>query len=218
MLLEVQNLSKSFIRNGHPFFPVRDVNLFVEEGQFISISGYSGCGKSTLLNLITGMLSPDKGLVSFQGENIFKMSSDRLAAYLNQDIAYIMQGDGLLHSLSISENIALVHKLRHREDVSPEKIKKLANSLGIEKVLDSYPSQLSGGEAKRVSIARALLNHPKLVIADEPTSNLDPGNGENILEIFKNLCADGTTVIVSTHDRRFSEISDYEYVFEDGLH
>lgn len=216
MLLEIQNLTKRFTRNGAPFFPVKDVNLTVEAGQFISISGYSGCGKSTLLNLMTGMLTPDAGVVAFQGENVFEMAADRLAAYLNQDIAYIMQGDGLLHSLNVSENIALVHTLHQHKDVSHERIIHLAESLGIEKVLASYPSQLSGGEAKRVAIARALLNQPKLIIADEPTCNLDPCNGKNILEIFKSLCADGTAVIVSTHDQRFSEITDYEYVFEDN--
>lgn len=215
MLLEIQNLTKSFTRNGAPFFPVKDVNLTAEAGQFISISGHSGCGKSTLLNLMTGMLTPDAGIVAFDGENVFEMSTDRLAAYLNQDIAYIMQGDGLLHSLSVRDNIALVHAIHHHEDIPHERIIQLAQSLGIEKVLASYPSQLSGGETKRVAIARALLNQPKLIVADEPTCNLDPRNGENILEIFKNLCDDGTAVIVSTHDRRFSAITDYEYVFED---
>ena len=149
MLLEIQNLTKRFIRNGAPFFPVKEVNLTVDAGQFISISGYSGCGKSTLLNLMTGMLTPDAGVVAFQGENVFKMSADRRASYLNQDIAYIMQGDGLLPSLNVIENIALVHALQHHEEVPQERIIVLAKSLGIEKVLTSYPSQLSGGEAKR---------------------------------------------------------------------
>ncbi|MBC3795617.1 ABC transporter ATP-binding protein [Acetobacterium tundrae] len=215
MLLETQDLSKKFRRNGHEFFPVKDINLSVKEGQLVSISGSSGCGKSTLLNLITGMLTPDYGAVYFNKENVFEMTADRHAEYLNQNIAYIMQGDGLLHNLTLSENIALIHWLHNRENVSPEKIIKLAQSVGIEHVLDSYPAQLSGGEAKRGAIVRALVNHPQLVIADEPTSNLDTGNAEKIVKILKNLSRDGTAVIVSTHDQRFSEIVDAEYILGD---
>ena len=211
MLLKLENIVKSYVRNEREFIAVDNFNLFLDEGEFVSIYGYSGCGKSTVLNIICGMCGADVGRVLFNYEDISAMSQKRLAEYRREDVSYIMQGDNLLNNYTVRQNLVLLHK-DDRE--LTEKIEYYTNAIGIGECLNEYPSHLSGGQAKRAAIARALLSDSKLIIADEPTANLDSKSANKIIEILRQECKKGKAVLISTHDSKVLEASCRNYTME----
>lgn len=211
MLLKLENIVKSFVRNERKLIAVDKFNISIDEGEFVSIYGYSGCGKSTVLNIICGMCRADRGSVLFNNENISAMSQKRLAEYRRDDVSYVMQGDNLLNNFTVRQNIALLHK---NDEKFKERIEYYADAIGIGECLEAYPSQLSGGQAKRAGIARALASDSKLIIADEPTANLDSQSADRIIEILRQECKKRRTVLISTHDSKVLEVSDKNYSME----
>ena len=211
MLLEIKNLSKEYRRNGKSFYALNNVNFTVSNGQFISIVGCSGSGKSTLLSIIAGLLSPSGGDVIIDGQSVCGLSDSEISGIRSTKIGYIPQGQSLLPNLTVLDNVCLPHSFTKQNDSVKDRAINLLKQLGIEELADSYPGSLSGGERRRAVIARALINEPQLLLADEPTSDLDSENTEEVIRIFKSIAAKGTAVLMVTHDLPAANSSDSVY-------
>lgn len=205
MLLEVQNVSKKYKQRNEEFFAVNQISLEVETGEFIAVCGHSGSGKSTLFHMIAGLLKPDSGQIFFENKDITGKSEAEIAQFRNKEIGYILQGQSVLKNFTVMENICLPFYLSDDKNDIHDRAIELLEKVHLEKYANSYPDQLSGGEMRRVAIARALINQPKLLIADEPTSNLDRENAVYIMELFKQISEEGISVIISTHDDIYKE-------------
>ena len=216
MRLEVRNISKDYKRGEKTFSAVKDANLDVNGGDFISIVGHSGSGKSTLLNLIAGMLLPTSGEILLDGESAVFSSDENASKLRNTVIGHIPQGQSLLSNLTVFDNVRLPYYLSERRGNPSEQVHELLEKLGIGDLSDSYPNSLSGGEARRVVIARALVNKPAVLLADEPTSDLDAENTDEIISLFRNIAKEGTAVIMVTHDLRTVKAADRSYTMEKG--
>lgn len=186
---------------------VDGISLDVAAGEFVALLGQSGSGKSTLLNLLAGLDRPTSGAVLVQNRDLARMSSEELARYRRNDVGMVFQAFHLIPNMTITENVEL--PMRFAEVDRAERLERVRESLervGLGKRLEHRPSQLSGGEQQRVSIARALANHPSLLLADEPTGNLDSRTGEDILGLIRDLSQSlGMTVIMVTHERALAE-------------
>lgn len=200
MNLCVKGLKKSYIRGTGSFCAVNDVDFSINSGELIHIIGKSGSGKSTFLNLIAGLLTPDSGSIHFDNMDYDSLDDNQLSLFRNKQIGYIPQGYGLLSGLDVVNNVILPSYLYKREGEPVKKAYELLERLGISALADSFPKNLSGGELKRVMIARALLNEPELILADEPTGDLDAENTLQIMKIFTDIAAHGIAVVMVTHD------------------
>ncbi|HUV42340.1 MAG TPA: ABC transporter ATP-binding protein [Patescibacteria group bacterium] len=206
-LLKLVNVSKVYRPDSHPIYAVKNANLEIKEGEFVAIMGPSGSGKSTLMHLVGCLDTPSSGKVLLEGKNISKLSEEELAKIRSQKIGFVFQTFNLIPRTTALDNTAL--PLIYT-DISLRKRKQLAEKTLKEVNLkdrgDHYPNQLSGGEQQRVAIARALINDPLIILADEPTGNLDTKSGQEIMAIFTRLNKQGKTVIIVTHE---SEIAKY---------
>lgn len=215
--LEIKDLRKDYKRGETVFSAVKDVNLEVNGGDFISVVGHSGSGKSTLLNLIAGLLLPTSGEILLDGESAIISSDDKASRLRNTVIGHIPQGQSLLSNLTVFDNVRLPFYLSERGGDPSAQVHELLTGLGIGSLAGSYPNSLSGGEARRVAIARALINKPAILLADEPTSDLDAENTDEIMLLFKRIAKEGTAVIMVTHDQRTLNAVDRSYTMEDGI-
>ena len=178
-----------------------DFNLTVKQGEMLALMGKSGSGKSTALNIISGIDRLQKGSYTFAGTDMSKVKGDKMTVFRRDNIGFVLQHFALIQDATIYDNIALPLRLCRRPKAEiKERVNKLAVELGIEAQLRKYPKELSGGEAQRAAIARAIINQPKLILADEPTGALDEENSRKIMEIFQELNAHGNTFIIVTHD------------------
>lgn len=201
-IIELDKVSKSFSQGDRSFTALKDVSLTINKGEHIAIIGKSGSGKSTLLNLITGIDHPNGGVLKVGGVDIHKLGESSLAAWRGKNIGIIFQFFQLIPTLTIIENILLVMEF---VNVIPKverksRAKSLLEQVGILSHANKFPSALSGGEQQRAAIARALANKPDILIADEPTGNLDSATAASVKAIFQDLVAKGTTLIVVTHE------------------
>ena len=217
MIIEAKNLVKKYKRGKKEFYAVDHVNFSLQEGSFTVIMGESGCGKSTLFHLLTGMCSPDEGTVRFQEKEITHISGKEMAKLRSTDIGYILQGQNLLYNFNIGENICMPGYLGIMQPDMHAYAKQLLEEFGLGGMEREMPSSLSGGEQRRVAIARTLVHHPKLIIADEPTSNLDGKNREIILTYLRKVAEKGVTVLISTHDSEAGEYGDTIWHMEKGI-
>lgn len=199
-ILEVKNISKKFIRGDRGFYALEDVSFSVDKSELVYIKGKSGSGKSTLLNLIAGLLRPDSGSVNFNGVDISTYSDEKISEYRNVSIGYVPQSLGTLPNLTIAENVELPFHIYKKQDSARERALMLLDKMHILELKDEFPRSLSGGELKRVLLARALMNEPKLIITDELTSDLDSATTKDIMKILYNIHESGTTLIMVTHD------------------
>ena len=199
-ILKLNSVCKKYFRGHEAFNAVNNISLEINPGDFINIIGKSGSGKSTLLKLCAGLLTPSSGNIEFNGENLNLKSDDELSYIRNNQIGYIPQNAQALENLNVIENILLPFYLYKHAGDGEGYARILLEKFGIEKLFKSYPDELSGGELRRVLIARAMINNPKIIIADEPTSSLDAESSENVMEIFNNLNSDGITIILVSHD------------------
>ena len=200
MELVISNLEKKFILGDRTVTAVNNANLNVSDGDFISIIGRSGSGKSTLLNMISGLLVPTGGEIILDGKDISKISDEELSYLRNSEIGYIMQGKSLLQQLTVIENIVLPFYLFKRDGDPLKRARHMLEQMEISHLENAYPSKLSGGELRRVAIARALINSPKLLLADEPTSDLDKKSTLEIMKLFQNISDNGTEIRMVTHE------------------
>ena len=215
-LIHLEGLSKVYRVGDQEIQALKDINLRIEEGEFISIIGSSGSGKSTLMHLLGCLDTPTTGRMEICGKDLAKATGDELARVRNREIGFVFQAFNLLPKLDVVSNIALpliYAGVPHAQRVA--RAKQTAADVGLGDRLANRPPQLSGGQCQRVAIARALVNNPRILIADEPTGNLDSVTGRMILEMFDSLHAAGKTVVLVTHDpsiaarsRRVIEIRD----------
>ena len=199
--LEAQKLVKEYKRRGKSFRAVDDIDFSINPGEFVMIEGESGSGKTTFLNLITGLTDPTSGVVLIDGRSLKDTGDKELSKIRNEKIKYIPQGESLLSALTVRENILFPFTIGGTKRPSDERLLEVAGKLGIAELLDEYPSELSGGEMRRATIARAVINKPSLIIADEPTGSLDSANTSKVMDIFREIAAEGTAVIVVTHQK-----------------
>ena len=214
--LEARKLVKEYKRRGVSFRAVDDIDFAVDTGDFVMIEGESGSGKTTFLNLLTGLTEPTSGDVLISGKPLKNIGDKELSKIRNQKIKYIPQGESLLSALTVRENILFPYTVGGLEKPSPERLLEVSDKLGITDLLDEYPSELSGGEMRRATIARAVINKPSLIIADEPTGSLDSENTFKVMEIFKNIASEGTAVIVVTHQKETLGYASKVYGMEQG--
>ena len=199
--LEAQKLVKEYKRRGKSFRAVDDIDFSIEPGEFVMIEGESGSGKTTFLNLITGLTDPTSGIVTIGGRSLKDTGDKEISKIRNEKIKYIPQGESLLSALTVRENILFPFTIGGAKRPSEERLLEVAEKLGITELLDEYPSELSGGEMRRATIARAVINKPDLIIADEPTGSLDSFNTSKVMDIFREIAEEGTAVIVVTHQK-----------------
>ena len=224
MILNVSNLYKTYIRRGEEFNAVEDVEFFAWSGDFSVIYGESGSGKSTLLSLLSGINRPTKGSVVFNGADFANLSDAELSLIRNEKIGYVPQESVFLPHFTVLENILLPRALRNGKKVETRSIAALRDvdvvskleTLGISHLVNEMPAELSGGELKRAAIVRALVNKPEIIIADEPTSNLDESNAKVVFDILANLAQSGTSVLVATHDPKGLRYGDRVYTMHKG--
>ncbi len=200
MILKADKLTKEYKRGDKSFLAVNGISLKLSRGDFISITGRSGSGKSTLLNLMAGLLKPTSGSIVIEGRDILSLNDKEISLYRNSMIGYIPQGQSLLANLTVLDNVRLPFYFFRRKGDSIIKAMSLLEQVGIPHLARLYPRQLSGGELRRVSIARALINNPVILIADEPTSDLDAQTTAEVMELLKRITQRGTAVIMVTHD------------------
>lgn len=203
-ILKVENLRKEYGEGNSKVIALDGVDLTIERGEFVAIVGPSGSGKSTLLHIIGGVDSPDDGKVYIDGNDISKYSSKELAFFRRRKVGLIYQFYNLIQNLTVRHNIELPLKLDKRK-INQDEFSDIVKKLGIESKLDSFPSELSGGQQQRVAIARSLIYNPSIILADEPTGNLDRKNSKEIIEIFKYFNKTlKQTIILITHDEEIA--------------
>ena len=224
MILNVSNLSKTYTRRGEEFNAVDDVEFFAWSGDFSVIYGESGSGKSTLLSLLSGISCPTQGSIIFNGADFANLTDAEISAIRNEKIGYVPQESVFLPHFTVLENILLPKALRDGKKIEVKSIADLTDvdiaskleALGIAHLVQEMPAELSGGELKRAAILRALVNKPEIVIADEPTSNLDETNAKIVFELLAELAQSGTSVLVATHDSRGFKYGDRVYTMHKG--
>ena len=216
MLLEALNISKTFKRREEDFYAVKNVDFSLSKGEFVFICGRSGSGKTTLLNLLAGLLNADSGTVLYNDKNIFEFSDNEKSFYRNEYIGFVPQTIGSLPNLSVLDNVRLPHFLFKRDGDGKDRALFLLEMMGIAGLKDELPKNLSGGETKRMLIARALMNSPTVLIADEPTSDLDASTTKDVMSTLKSINAEGTAVIIVTHDNDILSSDIKTYTMSDG--
>lgn len=198
MLLEVRNLMKSFAASDGPVNVLRGIDLMLDSGETLALTGESGSGKSTLLHLIGGLDDADGGSIRLAGEDVTKLDDAGRAALRRETVGVVFQQFNLIPSLTVAANIAFQARLAGRHD--PDRTHALVQSLGLGAQLGKYPEQLSGGQQQRVAIARTLAARPRLVLADEPTGNLDEATASDVMDQLRSLVSEtGASLIMATH-------------------
>lgn len=215
-LLKIHNVTKRYRKKHETITAVDCANFSVKKGEFVAIVGESGSGKSTLLQMIGGLESPNEGSIILDTTNLYALNDDQLAIFRRRQIGMIYQFYNLIPTLNVKENILLPLLLDNKE-VEQSYLNKIITTLHLENDLHSYPGQLSGGQQQRVAIARALIHHPTLVLADEPTGNLDSMNTREIVDLLKLICLkEDTTILMITHDMNVAMQADRIYSMDQG--
>ncbi len=216
-MIELIDLSKTYVDGDQTIKAVDNVNLKVAQGEFVSIVGHSGSGKTTLLSLIGGLTSPGSGSVVIEGTDIWTLSDDQLSEFRNKNVNFIFQFASLVPTLTVLDNVLLPSAFGARREGLDEYAKSLVEMVGLADKMQSYPSSLSGGQQRRVAIARAFVNSPKVLLADEPTGDLDEQTESEIMEIFKKQNEKGTTFIIVTHNTAVAETAGRRYKMTSGV-
>lgn len=215
-ILKVENLSKVYGKNQTKVLALDNVSFKVNKGEFVAIVGASGSGKSTLLHLIGGVDRPTSGKVFIEGKNIYNLNDDELAIFRRRQIGLIYQFYNLIPILNVEENITLPLDLDNR-DVNKTKLDELSETLGLTKRRKHLPNELSGGQQQRTSIGRAMITNPAIILADEPTGNLDSKSSDEIVELLKKSNRDyKQTIIMITHNMEIAKVADRIIKIEDG--
>jgi putative ABC transport system ATP-binding protein len=215
-MIELAGVSKTVDSGGRPLTILHPLDYSIPSGQFVAIVGPSGSGKSTLLGLLAGLDAPSSGSVVIDGVDITTLSEDGLARLRGEKIGFVFQFFHLVPSLTAFENVLIPMEIAGRKDAAA-RARQLLEEVGLTDRAHHYPSQLSGGEQQRVAIARALANDPPIVLADEPTGNLDSATGRHIMELLLSVHrARGTTLVLVTHDAELASLADTRLVLRDG--
>lgn len=215
-ILRVENLVKKYGKNENEVVAVNNISFSVESGEFVAITGSSGSGKSTLLHLLGGVDRPTSGKVFVNGKDIYSLKDDELAIFRRREVGLIYQFYNLIPILNVVENITLPCDL-DKKAVPQNELEELLKTLGLENRKNHLPNELSGGQQQRVAIGRALINHPSIVLADEPTGNLDSKASQEIVKLLKTSNEKyNQTIIMITHNPNIAKIADRIIKIEDG--
>jgi len=216
-VIDLKGIKKIYKGKGIHTVALNDINLSIDAGEFLCIMGRSGSGKTTLLNVLGCMDDFDEGEYIFDGIDVKKLKSRELASFRSKNVGFVFQSFNLIDDMNVLENVEVPlgyagMPSKKRMQTALEMIKKL----GMQDKIKHYPSELSGGQQQRVAIARALANNPKIILADEPTGNLDSENGEMIMTLLKNLNEEGKTIILVTHDMSVAKYAKRKIIMNDG--
>jgi putative ABC transport system ATP-binding protein len=215
-MIALRGVSKTVVSGTEPLTILHPLSLDIARGEFVAIVGPSGSGKSTLLGLIAGLDAPSTGDVLIDGVNITRLGEDGLAKLRGEKIGFVFQFFHLIPSLTAFENVAVPMEIAGTPNAAP-RARALLEEVGLTGRAHHYPSQLSGGEQQRVALARALANNPPILLADEPTGNLDSANGRLIMELVRDIHKTrGTTIVLVTHDAELAALADARLIFRDG--
>lgn len=219
MIIEATGLTKEFARarGGERLFTaVHPLDIGLEERQLTLVSGHSGSGKSTLANMLAGILTPTAGHVRLDGTDLYSLRDEELSRLRNERIGLIPQGHTALRALTVLDNVLLPSILYAKAEAPVDRARELLAAVGLDDLADAAPTELSGGELRRMAIARALLMDPAIVLADEPTAGLDSANATAVLTLLRDAADRGTAVLVVSHEAEAQRFADRSYVMEDG--
>ncbi len=215
-MIEAVNLNKSFITPRGRIDVLKDFSFSIEDGAFVGITGKSGAGKSTLLSIIAGLQKPDSGSLVINGTDLLSLDDKNLSLFRNQNIGFVSQEQSFLENFTVLDNVRLPAFLGNKKvddgtaKAITERANQLLGSLGIAHLAQNYPNTLSGGENHRVLIARALINNPAIILADEPTDSVDLEQTQSIIKIFRGLANEGKTILIASHDAEALKLCDSE--------
>lgn len=216
MILEIKNVEKSYGHKTNPVYVLKGVDLVVKNGEFIALMGKSGCGKSTLLHLVAGYLKPDTGQINIKDIDIATLNDSEISKFRRSNISFIFQFFNLFPELSVYENIILPLKIDKRE-IDHQLVDECVELLGLSDKLKRFPGELSGGEQQRVAIARALAVKPTIIIADEPTGNLDEETSKEVMRLLKMMQKKyQQTILMASHDHEVASYADKIIKMKDG--
>lgn len=216
-MITLTSLSKIYRTDEIETVALENVNLTVDRGEFLSIMGPSGCGKSTLLNIMGLLDAPTTGTVEINGTHTEGMKDKQLAAFRNKTLGFVFQSFHLINSLNVMDNVEL--PLLYRRIGSGERkrlAKEVLEKVGLSHRMNHFPTQLSGGQCQRVAIARAIIGHPEIILADEPTGNLDSRNGKEVMDLLTELNSEGTTIVMVTHSQKDASVAQRTINLFDG--
>jgi len=216
-MIEAKGISKRYRDGAGHLTAVREVNIRINPGEFVLILGRSGSGKSTLLSMLGGLTKPDEGRVVFDGEDLWALPDGRISRIRAEKLGFIFQFSGLIPTLTAFDNVMVPSLFSGSPDICAQRATGILSSFGLAEKLNSYPSQLSGGELKRVAIARSLINDPSVILADEPTGDLDVNTEKTIMEYIRQINHEGKTIVMVTHNPALSRYSDKVFRVEDGI-
>jgi lipoprotein-releasing system ATP-binding protein len=216
MILQASDINKSFTNGASKLRVLTNLSLIVGGGEIVTIMGQSGAGKSTLLNILGTLDSPDTGLLKINGHNVEKLNEKELCALRNKELGFVFQFHHLLPEFTALENILMPNWISSKDPVLPRAL-DLLTKVGLMERKDHYPSQLSGGERSRVAVLRAMINQPALILADEPTGNLDVKNAGKLIDLFIEINKDfGHSIVLTTHNPDVAGIGDRKLMLDDG--
>jgi ABC-type lipoprotein export system ATPase subunit len=217
-VIEVRELTKNYSIDGQILKAADNVCLTVNNGEMVSVIGHSGSGKTTLLSLIGGLTRPDAGQVLIDGTNLWSMDDNALSEFRNRKISFIYQFSSLIPTLTALENILLPTAFGNYSEDLEKYAKELLTVVGLKEKLGSYPSHLSGGQQRRVAIARAFINKPEIVLADEPTGDLDEETEKDVLDLFRKMNKENnTTFVIVTHNKDIAARTDKQFKMSSGI-
>ena len=219
MIIEATGLTKEFARargGKRLFTAVHPLDIGLEERQLTLVSGHSGSGKSTLANMLAGILTPTAGHVRLDGTDLYSLRDEELSRLRNERIGLIPQGHTALRALTVLDNVLLPSILYAKAEAPVDRARELLSAVGLDDLADAAPTELSGGELRRMAIARALLMDPAIVLADEPTAGLDSTNATAVLTLLRDAADRGAAVLVVSHEDEAQRFADRSYVMEDG--
>ena len=216
-VIEITGLYKDYDTPAGVFPVLKDVNLTIDEGDYVAIMGPSGSGKSTFMNILGCLDRPTKGEYKLDNQSVKSLSGNELAKLRNKTIGFVFQGFNLLSRSSLLDNVSLpLVYASDKKNARDKKSKELLEKVGLGQYLNSKPNQISGGQQQRVAIARALVNQPRIILADEPTGNLDSKTSEEIMDLFNALNKEGITIIIVTHENDIADHASRQVRFLDG--
>ena len=219
MIIEATGLTKEFARargGKRLFTAVHPLDISLEERQLTVVSGHSGSGKSTLANMLAGILTPTAGHVRLDGTDLYSLRDEELSRLRNERIGLVPQGHTALRALTVLDNVLLPSVLYSKNEAPADRARELLAAVGLDDLADAAPTELSGGELRRMAIARALLMDPAIVVADEPTAGLDSVNATAALTLLRDAADRGAAVLVVSHEAEAQRFADHSYVMEDG--
>ena len=215
-ILKVNNLNKKYGKGENEFLALKNINLSINKGEFVCITGKSGCGKSTLLHILSGLDSPTSGEIIINNQNIYKMKEKELTIFRRKNIGVIYQFYNLIQNLNVKENI-LLPVLLDKKDINSKRLNELIKTLGLTTKINSMPNDLSGGLQQRTAIGRALINRPKILFADEPTGNLDSKNSLKVMKLLEYYNKKHKqTIVMVTHDEYLARRCKRNIIMKDG--